>query len=82
MTGDRQALQAEERSGSVGDMRRSVAEGPQPSAHMRTSTSLRLERLPSGFLERIPEHAAAALEAPLTAQDLLPGAHSSNSRLG
>lgn len=71
MTSDRQALLAGERSASGGDQpRRSTDGGPQPGgALMRTSS----QRLPSGFMERIPEH-AATIEAPLTAQDLLPGA--------
>lgn len=71
VTSDRQALLAGERSASGGDQpRRSTDGGPQlGGALMRTSS----QRLPSGFMERIPEH-AATIEAPLTAQDLLPGA--------
>ena len=73
MTSERQALAAGERSGSGGDVSARQRSGEGAPQQLRRSTSSRLERLPSAFLERIPEH-AAALEAPLTAQDLLPGA--------
>ncbi|CAL8463580.1 g3114 [Coccomyxa elongata] len=78
MTSDRQALLAGERSASGGDQpRRSTDGGPQPGgALMRTSS----QRLPSGFMERIPEH-AATIEAPLTAQDLLPAARPGSALL-